>query len=89
MTWRRVQVVLLSALGMAVAKITEVTFSSTDRVREVIHNFHADGFDSLCGATTTATPSECGWVLAVTSWSRIAAEPRLAGGRSVRPTIHG
>ncbi|MFG2865374.1 IS630 family transposase [Streptomyces sioyaensis] len=46
-TWRRAQMVLLSAQGMAVAKIAEVTFSSADRVRDVIHNFNADGFDSL------------------------------------------
>ncbi len=39
--------VLLPAQGMPVAKIAEVTFTSTDRVREVIHNFNADGFDSL------------------------------------------
>jgi transposase len=32
---------------MSVAKIAEVTFTSTDRVRDVIHNFNADGFDSL------------------------------------------
>ncbi|MCX5562357.1 helix-turn-helix domain-containing protein [Streptomyces sp. NBC_00038] len=29
------------------AKIAEVTFSSADRVRDVIHNFDTDGFDSL------------------------------------------
>ncbi|MGJ6970056.1 helix-turn-helix domain-containing protein [Streptosporangium sp. G11] len=46
-TWRRAQMVLLSAQGMAVAKIAEVTFTSTDRVRDVIHNFNADGFESL------------------------------------------
>ncbi|GGX55174.1 helix-turn-helix domain-containing protein [Streptomyces albulus] len=39
--------VLLSAQGMAVAKIAGVTFTSADRVRDVIHNFNADGFDSL------------------------------------------
>ena len=39
--------VLLSAQGMPVAKIAEVTFTSADRVRDVIHNFNADGFDSL------------------------------------------
>ncbi|GAB3127298.1 hypothetical protein GCM10027160_51780 [Streptomyces calidiresistens] len=44
--WRRAQMVLLSAQGMAVAKIAEVTFTSDDRVRDVIHNFKADGFDS-------------------------------------------
>ncbi|MFB9840411.1 IS630 family transposase, partial [Actinoallomurus acaciae] len=46
-TWRRAQMVLLSAQGMSVAKIAEVTFTSPDRVRDVIHNFNADGFDSL------------------------------------------
>src|SRR3954452_7486631 len=46
-TWRRAQMVLLSAQGMDVAKIAEVTFTSPDRVRDVLHNFNADGFDSL------------------------------------------
>ncbi|KRA45852.1 transposase [Streptomyces sp. Root63] len=46
-TWRRAQMVLLSAQHMPVAKIAEVTFTSADRVRDVIHNFNADGFDSL------------------------------------------
>ncbi|ANZ15366.1 helix-turn-helix domain-containing protein [Streptomyces noursei] len=46
-TWRRAQMVLLSAQGMPVAKIAEVTFTSADRVRDVIHDFNADGFDSL------------------------------------------
>ncbi|WP_219417560.1 helix-turn-helix domain-containing protein [Pseudonocardia nigra] len=46
-TWRRAQMVLLSAQGMPVAKIAEVSFTSEDRVRDVIHNFNADGFDSL------------------------------------------
>src|SRR5689334_7200905 len=39
--------VLLSAQGMPVARIAEVSFTSDDRVRDVIHNFNADGFDSL------------------------------------------
>jgi hypothetical protein len=39
--------VLLSAQGMNVAGITKVTFTSPDRVREVINNFNGDGFDSL------------------------------------------
>ena len=39
--------VLLSAQGMPVAKIAEVTFTSPDRVRDVLHNFNADGFDAL------------------------------------------
>jgi transposase len=46
-TWRRAQMVLLSVQGMDVAGIAKVTFTSPDRVREVINNFNADGFDSL------------------------------------------
>lgn len=46
-TWRRAQMILLSAQGMAVPKIAEVSFTSADRVRDVIHNFNTDGFDSL------------------------------------------
>jgi transposase len=46
-TWRRAQMVLLSAQGMGVAMIAQVTFSSPDRVRDVLHNFNTDGFDSL------------------------------------------
>jgi transposase len=39
--------VLLSAQGMDPARIAGVTFTSPDRVRDVIHNFNTDGFDSL------------------------------------------
>ncbi|MFF2013891.1 IS630 family transposase [Streptomyces sp. NPDC058195] len=46
-TWRRAQMVLLSAQRMPAVKIAEVTFTSADRVRDVIHNFNADGFESL------------------------------------------
>jgi transposase len=46
-TWRRAQMVLLSAQGMDPSGIAEVTFTSADRVRDVVHNFNADGFDSL------------------------------------------
>jgi transposase len=46
-TWRRAQMMLLSAQGMPVPRIAEVTFTSPDRVRDVIHNFNADGFDAL------------------------------------------
>jgi transposase len=45
--WRRAQIVLWSAQRMSVAQIAEIAFTSQDRVREVIHNFNADGFDSL------------------------------------------
>jgi transposase len=46
-TWRRAQMVLLSAQGMDAAGIAEVTFTSPDRVRDVLHNFNRDGFDAL------------------------------------------
>jgi transposase len=46
-TWRRAQMVLLSARGMDVAGIAKVAFTSEDRVRDVIRNFNADGFASL------------------------------------------
>ena len=46
-TWRRAQMVLLSAQGMDVAGIAKVAFTSEDRVRDVISNFNADGFGSL------------------------------------------
>lgn len=46
-TWRRSQMILLSAQGMDVAAIARVAFTSEDRVREVIHNFNSDGFESL------------------------------------------
>ena len=46
-TWRRAQMVLLSAQAMEVSEIARVTFTSEDRVRDVLHNFNLDGFDSL------------------------------------------
>ena len=46
-TWRRAQMVLLSAQGMDVPAIAKVAFTSEDRVRDVIRNFNADGFGSL------------------------------------------
>jgi hypothetical protein len=46
-TWRRAQMILLSAQAMEVPQIARVTFTSEDRVRDVIHNFNADGFDAL------------------------------------------
>jgi transposase len=45
--WRRAQIVLWSAQHMDVMSIAEIAFTSPDRVREVIHNFNTDGFDSL------------------------------------------
>ncbi len=46
-TWRRAQMVLWSAQGMNVAQIAGLAFTSEDRVRDVLHNFNADGFESL------------------------------------------
>ncbi|MBO1266861.1 helix-turn-helix domain-containing protein [Arthrobacter cavernae] len=46
-TWRRAQMVLLSARGMDVSMLAEVAFTSPDRVRDVLHNFNDDGFESL------------------------------------------
>jgi transposase len=46
-TWRRAQMVLLSAQRMDVPAIAKVAFTSEDRVRDVIRNFNADGFTSL------------------------------------------
>ena len=46
-TWRRAQMVLLSAQARDVAMIAKVTFTSEDRVRDVLHNFNLDGFDTL------------------------------------------
>jgi len=45
--WRRAQIVLWSAQGMDVGQIAKIAFTSEDRVREVLHNFNADGFESL------------------------------------------
>jgi hypothetical protein len=42
-TWRRAQMVLLSAQGMPVAKIAQVTFTSPDRVRDVLQPKYAGG----------------------------------------------
>ncbi|WP_236047235.1 hypothetical protein [Streptacidiphilus fuscans] len=35
------------AQRMPVDKIAAVTFTSADRVRDVVHNFNSDGFDQL------------------------------------------
>ena len=45
-TWRRAQMVLLSAQGRDMPAIAKVAFTSQDRVRDVIRNFNADGFGS-------------------------------------------
>src|SRR5438477_11827562 len=57
-TWRRAQMVLLSAQGMDVGQIAQVTFASPDRVRDVRHNFNADGFGSLRPKYAGGRPSK-------------------------------
>jgi hypothetical protein len=47
-TWRRAQLVLLSAQGMDAAAIAKVAFTTEDRVRDVIGDFSAGGSGSLC-----------------------------------------
>jgi len=77
--WRRAQMVLLSAQGMDAVKIAEVTFTSPDRVRDVLHNVNADGFDSL-------VPKDGGGrspKFTLTQWQEIK-KTALA-----RPTDHG
>ena len=63
-TWRRAQMVLLSAQGMDVSAIAQVTFTSHDRVRDVLHSFNLDRFDSLYRAMPAvgrqASPSSSG-----------------------------
>src|SRR5438477_8784594 len=56
-TWRRAQMVLLSVQGMDVSGIAKVTFTSPDRVREVINNFNEDGFDSLYPKSAARSPT--------------------------------
>ena len=56
-TWRRAQMVLLSAHGMPVAKIAEVTFTRPDWVRDVLHNSDTDGLNSLPPAEAKYFPS--------------------------------
>lgn len=47
---------LLSAQSMPVVKIAEVTFSSADRVRNVIHNVNAHSFESFYPKCKAAVP---------------------------------
>ena len=46
-TWRRRQIVLLSARGISAVAISEVVFTDPDTAREVIHHFNRGGFDAL------------------------------------------
>ncbi len=46
----------LPARGMDVTAIAKVAFTSEDRVQDVIRNFNADGFSSLCPRHTGGRP---------------------------------
>ena len=70
-TWRRAQMVLLSAQGMDVPAIARVAFTSGDRVRDVIRDFNADGFGSLLVMTDD---KQTGW-RALLWWRRIPKAP--------------
>jgi transposase len=78
-TWRRAQMVLLSAEGMAVPQIAEVTFTSPDRVRDVLHNFNADGFDSLKPRYADGRPPKFG----------LEQRAEIKKAALSRPTDHG
>ena len=56
--WRRAQIVLWSAQAMDVPAIARIAFTSEDRVREVIHNFNTDGFDSLAPRYAGGRPAK-------------------------------
>ena len=82
MTWRRAQMVLLSAQGMDAAAIAKVAFTSEDRVRDVIRNFSA-------GRTWPARSSASGWDW--TAGTRPGADaaalgPALPAGRCLNLT---
>ncbi len=52
--------VLLSAQSMDVEKIAKVSFTSPDRVRDVINNFNRAGFDSLYPRYASGRPRPVG-----------------------------
>jgi len=56
--WRRAQIVLWSGQAMSVPAIASIAFTSEDRVREVIHNFNADGFESLAPRYAGGRPAK-------------------------------
>ena len=75
-TWRRAQMVLLAAQAMPVSQIAKVTFTSQDRVREVIHNLQRR-------RVRRALPTLSGRPAA---YVHAAATPADQEGRPVTPT---
>ena len=72
--------VMLSAQGMGVAKIAEVTFTSADRVRDVIHNFNRP---AAAGDGVRVLGPSAGWAR-WTSWEALTNGKR-PGRRPRRP----
>lgn len=96
--WRRAQVVLWSAQGMEVPQIAPLAFTAEHRVRVVIHNFNADGLDSLAPKygggrlpkfTLPEPASDCPQKLIYASdhaRSRVSATWASAASASANPT---
>jgi hypothetical protein len=53
--------ILLSAQGIPVPRIAEVTFTSADRVPDVIHNFNLDGSTRCIRAIAVAAHPRSRW----------------------------
>ena len=83
-TWRRAQMVLLSAQGMEVQAIAKVAFTSEDRVRDVIRNFNADGFDLTWSLAKLADFLVAGgWLRAAMSHAGRSGSRGRGPGRSI------
>lgn len=76
-TWRRAQMVLLSAQGMSVDKIATVTFTSPDRVRDVIRG----GVGSGVAGPQSARHGLAG--VREETQQRMKAEAALVSGRGL------
>jgi hypothetical protein len=79
-TWRRAQMVLLSAQGMPVARIAGVAFTSADRVRDVIRNFNTDGFQAPGARWSTGRMSPDA-TLTIFWWSGRSAQSTVDAAR--------
>jgi len=65
--------VLLSAQGMPVPRIAQVTFTSPDWVRDVLHNFNTGGFEALYPRYRGGRPQSSPWTAPTTA--HIASRP--------------
>jgi hypothetical protein len=79
-TWRRAQMVLLSAQGMDVPAITKVAFTSEDRVRDVIRieaQFTALRYFALDGTDHASHKEQASMIR------------RTSSGATTMPTMNG